>query len=332
MRSIYSITPLLGFIVLVASIARPALSAPPAVVVDRVEASVNSSLILLSDVKKFRETVSLRSQLDPLFTGTVVAEKGSKASNSDIVRFLVDEKIILQQFPMGDAEVEQEINQIQSNNKIDRATLKSTLSEQGYAFEDYFDLIRSGASKRTLIDREIRSKVLISDEDVKNYFYNHYSKKSSVPLSYRVAIITIDPSNYKTPVAAREIAERALKSLRAGESFEEVARRTSDDPSAKSGGDLGTMTDDQMSPQIREALKKLKIGEVSDVLGSPSSRFFILRLVDVNSSEQNHFNKVKEEIRNQLLTAEYQHQISLWLDRQRQNAFIHVAGTPAALK
>src|SRR5262245_34260392 len=106
--------------------ALPAAHAAPAVI-DRLDASVNSAIILLSDIHKFRETVSLRAQLDPLFAGTTVASKGAGASELEITEFLINEKIIAQAFPIQDPEVEQEINSIQSANRIDRSKLKAAL-------------------------------------------------------------------------------------------------------------------------------------------------------------------------------------------------------------
>lgn len=296
---------------------------------DRVQASVNSSLILLSDVDQFRSAVGLRAQLDPLFAGTSVATKGASATLPEIVDFLINEKVISQQFPVNDQEVEQEINSIQANNKIDRAALKAAIQQQGYKFESYFELIRISTAKRNLIDRDIRTKVTISEDDIKNHFYNSFGKGTAVPLTYKVKIITVSPSSYKTPTAAKEVAINALKSLKSGEAFEEVAKRVSDDPSASTGGDLGTLSEDQMSPVIKEQLKKLKIGNTSDLLGNASSGYFILKLMDIASGESDRFNKMKEEIRGQLLAAEYQHQIQLWLERQKQNSFIHRAGEPS---
>ena len=225
--------------------------------------------------------------------------------------------------------MEQEISSIQSNNKIDRPGLKSALAEQGFSFEDYFELIRNSAAKRNLIDRDIRTKVSISDDDVKNHFYNHLSRGTAAPMAYKVKIIAVSPSNFKVASAANDAIETALQAVRAGESFEEVAKRTSDDASAQSGGDLGTLTEDQMSETIRSALKKMQIGQVSEILGDNKSRLYILKLVDVTSTENERLKKMSDEIRNQLASAEYQHQIALWIERQRQGAFIHKAGEPS---
>lgn len=311
------------------SVALPTAHAAP-VLLDRLEASVNSSLILLSDVRKFRETEKLRQQLDPLFAGTAVASKGPAASNTEIANFLIDEKLIIQQFPVTDAEVENEINSIQSNNHIDRTQLKTALSEQGYSFDDYFELIRASASKRNLIDRDIRTKVTISDDDIKNYYYSHYAKNEAPPSAYHLQIITVSPKNYKNAAAAKEVAQRALSDIKAGESFEEVAKRASDGANASGGGDLGVVAEDQVSPTIREQVKKLKIGQVSDIFGSPQAGYNILKVVDVQTSENARIDKMKDEIRGQLTAAEYQHQIQLWLERQRQSAFIHRAGESSA--
>ncbi len=286
------------------------------ILLDRLEAAVNKTPIMLSNVKKFKQTLGLRAQLDPLFAGTTLAEKNKAASNKEIVEFLINEKVILQQFPLSDSEVEQSIATIQTENKIDRERLKKALSEQGYSFEDYFELIRISGSKRNLIDRDIRTKVNISDDDIKNYYFNNYAKSSSIPFIYRVKIIT----------AKKQAIAVAKKKLSAGgTTFEEVAKKLSDHPTASSGGDLGELTEDQMSPQIRTYLKKMKVGEVSDVLGNASSGYFILKLSGIQTSNQERFTKVQEEIKNHLVTAEFQRQILLWQERERQKAFVHIA-------
>jgi peptidyl-prolyl cis-trans isomerase SurA len=324
MRFIVSLGVSVGLVLTIASLSvRPASAAT----IEKLEASVNSSIILLSDVVKFRETMKLRAQLDPLFAGTKVAADGPKADDKDIVTFLIDEKMISQLFPASDSEVEQEINSIQSNNHIDRNSLRHALGEQGFTYEQYFELIRISLSKRNLIDRDIRTKVTISDDDVRNYFFNHYAKTSSIPMAYKLNLITVSLKNYKTPGAAHDIAVGALKAIRGGESFEEVAKRSSDDDNASSGGELGTVSEDQMSPIIREHATKLQVGQVSEVFGGPANgAYMILKLSDVKSSDSEKYEKMKDEIRNQLFSSETQHQISLWLERQRQEAFIHRAG------
>src|SRR5689334_17379820 len=97
---------------------------------ERMDASVNSGIILKSDIRQFRATMKLREQLDPMFPGTPLGQAGANAKDEDIVQFLIDERIIAQQFPVTDPEVEQEINSIQASNHIDRSGLKNAIRAQ----------------------------------------------------------------------------------------------------------------------------------------------------------------------------------------------------------
>jgi len=291
--------------------------------VERLEAAVNSEVVLSVDIQKFKQTTDLRSQIDPLFANTPFSSRAKTASNTEIRDFLVDEKLILQQFPVTDGEVEQEINSIQGTNSISRDDLKSALKTQGFAFEDYYELIRVGASKRNLIDRDIRSKAVVSDEDIKNFYFNHYSKKSSAPVSYHIKLISINLSSFKKPEEAKKFADSAIKAVKSGDSFEDVAKRFSDDPSAKEGGDLGFIDEAQVNPIFRKTLASLQIGGSSDLLGDIKTGFFITKLVDKRFEQDRQFEKAKEEIRSKLSTVEYQRQIQIWLDRQRSQAYIY---------
>ncbi|MCC7442231.1 MAG: peptidylprolyl isomerase [Bdellovibrionales bacterium] len=293
------------------------------VLIERLEASVNASFVLLSDVVEFRKTLGLRSQLDPLFSGTSLASKGGAASDREIVAFLVDERLITEQFAVQDAEVEQEINSIQAGNRISRDALKGALKEQGFSFEQYFELIRASLSKRNLIDRDIRTKVHISEDDIKNHFYNQLPRNAS--LRYRLKVVHVDTGNYKSPDFAKDQAMKLLQDIRGGESFEDVAKRASDGATAESGGDLGFLSDDEISPLFQTKAKELKVGQISDVFGNTRAGFFILKLADIRSGQEDQLQKRRDKISAQLTTTEYQRQIALWLERERDKAYIRYA-------
>lgn len=296
------------------------------VLIDRTEAFVNKELVLTSDVSHFRRTLPLRSQLDPMFAGSSISGKGSAATLAEVTAFLIDESMISQAFPVSSSEIESEINNIQVTNKITRTQLRATLKEQGFDFSDYSDLIKSSLSKKALIDREIRSRVFISDDDVKNFFYNNHLAKAGIGnFSYRIQIVRATVSNYKSAAGAKETLQRATQAIRAGEAFSEIAKRFSDDPSATTGGELGVFTEDEMNPQIKNQVKKLKIGETSEILGDDKSSYFILRLADLKTGQEEKLERMKEEIRNQLMVSEFQHQIQLWIERKRADSYIYIA-------
>jgi peptidyl-prolyl cis-trans isomerase SurA len=260
-----------------------------------------------------------------------VGQRGAQASNAEIVDFLIDERLITIAYPVSDAETEQAIGQIQTENRLTRNALKDALAEQGFSFDDYFELIRVSVAKKNLVENDIRTKVSISDDDVKNFYFNKFNRDSKAPRTYAFQMLSLSPGDYKSPAVARETLERALREIKGGAAFDEVAKQL-DESGAE--GSVSRVAEDQLSELLRTEMKKLRIGEVSGVLGSATTQFFVLKLVDVTAGDDDRYQKMKEEIRNQLAATEYQHQIQLWLERQRLKSFIHRAGeatvSPAA--
>lgn len=308
----------------------PTTLANEGVVLDEMVGYVNTQPILLSDIEKFHQVMGLRGQIDPLYAHSELQKKGHAVSQEEVVDTIINNQLIEAEFPKSDVEVEQEITNIQTNNRISRTTLKEALEREGYFFSDYFELIREAASKKELVGREIQTKVAITDDDVKNYYLNHLPKGSKSQRAFHIQLITIQSKNYKSPAAATQVAQDALKKIKSGESFEEVARRVSDDPSASLGGDLGFVHDDQVMPLIANALKNLQIGQVSDIFSDGSGRQLILKLVDVRSTEIEQLEKMKEEIRSQLMSKEIEQQIKLWVERKRQSAVVQNQKSPVS--
>ena len=291
-------------------------------VVDRVEAIVNKRAIYKSDVDKFKKLIPLRMKIDPIFANQDIA-KNPNASNSDIVQYLVDEEIITQKFPVTDSEVEQEINGIQANLKIDRDGLKQAISREGFKFEEYSQLMRASLSKRSLIDREIRNKATVSEDDLKAEHNRTQSGKKSFSGSFHLYLIRITKKNYKTPALAKDEATKTLKSIGGSESFEDIAKRASDDSSASNGGDLGYLSYSDMSETFQKEVRKLSPGKTSGVVDDGKS-FFILKVSDIKADTDASYEKEKEAIRAKLLETEFQHQIKLWVDRQHSLNFIKI--------
>ncbi len=294
------------------------------IILDQLDAYVNTQPILHSDVIKYLKTLKLRSQIDPLYSHSEIAQKGKSASQAEIVSAIINDRLIEHEFPKTDSDVEQEISTIQTTNHIDRKTLKEALEREGFAFSDYFDLIRESASKKELIGREIQTKVSVSEDDVKNYYLNHLPRNTQSHRALHIQLISVNPKNYKSASAATKIAQDSLKKIRGGELFEEVAKRISDDATSSLGGDLGFLNEESINPTIKEAVKNLQIGQVSEIFTDNSGRQIILKLVDIRSTETEQFDKMKDEIRARLMAKEYEQQVKLWVERKRDSAVIHI--------
>jgi peptidyl-prolyl cis-trans isomerase SurA len=322
-----------GFLLFSTLISIPAFSetAPVAkpstgVLVDRVEAVVNKKAIFHSDIKKFRELAGLRLKVDPLFANNPLSKKNP--NDDEIVDFLISEVIILEKFPVSESEVEQEINGIQSNLKINRDGLKAAIAREGYGFDDYQQLMKASISKRQLIDREIRNKAAVTEEELKTEYNVSKSGSKTFQGSMHLQLIKITKKNYKTNKFAKDLYEEAIKELSKGVSFEEVAKKTSDDPSASNGGDLGFLSYQDMNPGLQKEVQKLlsvknpdltKPGKFED-----SSAFTIFKISEINADLDDGYNKDKELLRGKLLEKEFSHQIQLWIERQKNLNFVSI--------
>lgn len=298
-----------------------AIAPAHAALIDKISAIVNNEVILLSDIERFERTMGLRRELDPLFG--INEEMQNNPSRAKVIDFLILERIITQSFKIADSDVEQEVQSVQRNNNLSREQLVEFLKSKGFDYDAYFELMRVGLAKRNLLDREIRTRVNIGDDDVKNYYYNMAVKNSSIPLEYNIQLIVVSNESYKNAKAAQDTADKALRSIRQGEQFAEVAKRFSDDPSREQGGELGYFAQEQLAEPIRSAVKKLKIGQVSEVLNAKEASM-IVKLIDARSTETERFIAAKEEIREQLAKDEYKKQLLIWAERARNNAYVHV--------
>lgn len=288
-------------------------------VVDRVAAIVNKKAIFQSDIVQFKKLLPLRSKVDPIFSNHPISKKPN-ASDSEVVSFLIDENIISEKFPVADADVEQEINGIQANLHIDRESLKAAIGREGFKFDEYFQLMRVSLAKRQLIEREIRNKAAVSDDDLRSEHNRAQSGSKSFRGTFQIHLLQVAKADFKTPALAREEAEKALAELKKGTAFEDVAKKFN---SNETDGDLGYLSYSDMVPSLQKEVQKLGPDKFSPVFDD-GKNFSVVKVGAIKSNDDSGFNKEKDALRGKLLETEFQHQIQLWLERQRALNYIKI--------
>lgn len=315
-----------GFSFFISTLFILSASSSEAVLLDRIVAIVNKKAIFHSDVVKFKSLGNLRVKVDPLFANDPLSKK--TPSDSEITDFLIAEQLVLEQFPVSDSELDQEINSIQANLRISREALKEAISREGFQFDDYRQLMRASVAKRQLIDRDIRNKASVLEDELKSEYNRTRSASKSFNGTVHLHWIRITKKNYKTIKNAKDLYDEALRLLSEGSSFEEVAKKTSDDGSASSGGDLGFVSYQDMNPGLQKDVQRAlsskdfnlsQIGKLED-----QQSFTIYKISEISKDVDSGFEKEKEPIRAKLLEHEFQHQIKLWIDRQRSLSFIQI--------
>lgn len=133
-------------------------------------------------------------------------------------------------------------------------------------------------------------------------FYEANQSQYSVPEERKASHILIqlkEGADEAAVTAARKKAEALVAKIKAGESFEKLAKENSDDPgSAQLGGDLGYFGRGVMEPDFEKVAFSLKLGEVSEPVLT-SFGYHIIKVTGIRDKVSKPFKEVREEIRAQ---------------------------------
>ncbi len=155
----------------------------------------------------------------------------------------------------------------------------------------------------TIGDAEIDG-LLASGEARVREAYDAQSSRFHVPEQIRARHVLVRVARDATPEqrsAAEQRANTVLERIRSGESFEEVAKSTSEDPGSKDrGGDLGFFRRGTMVPEFEQAAFALEPGAVSDLVKTDFG-FHVIRLEEKKPAEERAFDDAKRELASELL-------------------------------
>lgn len=190
---------------------------------------------------------------------------------------------------VSDEQLNQIINQIADSNKMDLATFRRALEQQGHNFSSFREEIRNDLIIKQLRKRQIENKIFVTDQEVNDELAN-LEQRQDMNNEFHLAHILIPVPESARPqeiAAAQQKAAGVVGQLRLGSDFSEMAISTSAGQRALQGGDLGWMKQGQIPTIATRIVLAMTTGEISDPIRS-SSGFHILKLVDKRSGQGKH--------------------------------------------
>lgn len=278
-------------------------------IVDRVVAVVNNDIITMSDLHH-----------------EAAKRTGSETDERLVLEDLIDKKLELAEAreeglePL-DQEVAAAIADIRKRNNLDEAGFQAALARDGLTEAEYRSELRDQIMLSRIFNKQVRAGLTIEENELRAY-YDRNQKLFSLPEEIRVRQIFLNIPATADPAAIaalRERAREALERARQGEDFVKLAREFSSD-GGEQGGDLGFMRRDHLLPEIEQAARPLQPGQIAGPIESASG-FRIIRLEEVRNPSI-PFEKVKEEIRNNLYQQKLEYAYRTWLQSLRNNAHI----------
>lgn len=304
--------------------------------VDRVVAVVNDDVITLSEVNDAGKGYFKKiTQEAP----SAQIEDALSQARQKVLNTLIDTRLIAQEakkqgVTISSEEVQAAAEQMTISNNMTREMLDSQLAEMGMDYDDYLETLRNQILQSKLVNFEIRSKLIITDDMILDYYDSNYTKHVSDGGYYLMQMgfvwgkdtpVKNSPAaQYADKIDAKKRAERVHDLVKGGQDFRTLAKKFSDLPSAADGGDLGVFQKDEMAPYMKDAVIPLKPGQTSEVIETPSGyQFFkLLSSQDGQIVVQASFASVKEEIRTRLYEQKLKERFNEWVTKIKKEAYI----------
>ena len=235
----------------------------------------------------------VKGYVDQLLLEADAAKAGFKPS-AELVT-----KLFKEQFAKLPAQQKEMLKmQLQIQNKTEESYIKEQAANVS---------VQKMAALQAYIEKDIVSKIVISDADIKAY-YDKNAKRFTEPADPQDAIrashilISVKKDASKDELAKAEAKAKALiaEINKAPDTFAAVAARESACPSKAQGGSLGAFRSGEMVPEFEKAAGALKIGTISQTPVKTSFGYHIIRREALNQAKVIPFEKVKPMIANML--------------------------------
>ena len=235
---------------------------------DRVIAVVNQGVITLRELDHKMQTVKrnlIRQKISPPPDDTLRAQILDRMI-IDMVQVQYAQRVGIR---VEDAQLEQAISQIAEQNKQSIPQFRASLEKQGYTFNDFRQAVRQDMLITRLREREIDSRVFVSESEVNDWIKNQGNRKSNeyelaqilIPLSENASPDQINQAHQKIEMAKRELAQ--------GKSFAAVAAKYSSSAEAMEGGSLGWRPGASLPPSFVQMLDNLPIEGITVPIRTP---------------------------------------------------------------
>src|SRR5688572_7283679 len=264
-------------VVLLIAACRSTPSATPVTVTADTYAVVNGKAITRDEVEK-----SFRRTSNP--AQTLSDEEATTAKMSVLDELIMEEILVFKanelKIQVADSDVDSAYAEAKKN--IGDEAYQQELTKRNLTTADMRDRLRRELTAQRVLDREVASKVTVSDQQVTDFFNANRAQFNLPEDAYHLAQIIVTPvrdqqinnrsgDDATTPQAAAQKVQMLMQRLQSGTPFGEMARDFSEDPeSAPRGGDLGLVpmsAINQAAPALRDAVLKLEPGRARVVSG-----------------------------------------------------------------
>jgi peptidyl-prolyl cis-trans isomerase SurA len=298
-------------------------------VVDKIIAVVNDEIITLYEFNTAFEPY--RKNIENTYKGTD-KEAVIKQSREAFLQRLIDNILIEQEAKKSgagiivkDEEVMEVLQDILAKQKLSMQEFSKNLAQEGKSLDSAKKEIRGQMMRARLLRREVKAKILVSDEEIGEYYNKNrqeYEGKETVRI--KQILLLLPPNADKTIIAkVKNEALQLHKRVKNGESFDLLALNYSQGPAAAQGGDVGFIGRGTIIPEVEAAAFSLPVGQVSEVIET-NVGFHIIQVVDKKGAGLKPIAVVRQEIKTKIEDEKLDKNFDEWIASVRAKSHIEV--------
>jgi peptidyl-prolyl cis-trans isomerase SurA len=221
-----------------------AIAAEQSISIDKIEAVVNQEIILSSDIKRLKREISSRYQqkgqalpVEPEFQKQILDKL-----ITDRLQLQIADRIGMR---INDAQLEQTIRQIASDEGLTVTQFIEKLERRGDSYESFKDSIRDELTINEIRQVQVRRRINITDQEVLQ-MVDRLSEQGEKTTQFHFAHIMLKAEKGANADKQREVATELAQKIKKGENIQTLAMSYSEGPKASEGGDWGWRTEEEI--------------------------------------------------------------------------------------
>ena len=302
-------------------------------VVEEIIARVNDQIITRSDYDRALKELDDEGRQRGL-TMQQISEQ-----HKDLLRNLIDQQLWLSKGKelgiTGETELVNRLNDLRKQyNLSTMEDLEKAAQEQGVSYEDFKASIRNQIVTQEVMRQEVGRHMNITPGEVRSFFDTHkqdYTQPESVHLS-EILISTGTPA--PTPeggtqddpakvAAAKTKADDLEAKLKAGADFGQMAKTSSDGPTASTGGDLGQFRRGALAKVLEDATFNLDAGQYTEPIRTRQG-YVILKVDQHVRGGVPKYQDVEQQVEQDYWDSKMMPAIREYLTKAREDSYVEV--------
>lgn len=283
--------------------------------VDKVVAVVNEQVITERELEREMEReLKQQARMRP-----EISKQERKDKQKQVLEYMINNILFQQEaerleIQVSDSEVEMHLERIKQEHNLDSQDLKNFLSQQDMDIQDYKDWLKEEIKRNMLLSSRVRQKVVVTEEEIQEYYQDNqelYEQPGDVKLQLIMH-------------ADRDRLQEIRAEIEAGElEFSEAAREFSQGPSADQGGEMGSLSWDDLSGSWQEALLPMQPGEMSEVF-TLEDNYALILLQEKQIKSQTPLQEVRDDIRERIYQRKLERRYQEFVQDLRSRAAVDI--------